>query len=66
MPLELMRVNFITILKGNWFLGNLLFHKLLSLDRCPVSGSLVGISRWLPRNGVSALGRNPGKKTDVC
>jgi hypothetical protein len=56
MPLELTRVTFITLLKGNWFLGTLLSHKLLSLERCLVSGSLVGVPRWLPMNGFSALG----------
>jgi hypothetical protein len=29
--------DFTTLLKGNWFLDHLLFHKLLSLDSCPVS-----------------------------
>jgi hypothetical protein len=43
MPLELMRLTFVTLLKGKWLLGIVLSHKLLSLDRCPVSGSLVGI-----------------------
>jgi hypothetical protein len=56
MPLEMMRVAFFTILKGNWFLCHLLFHKLLSLDRFPVSSSLVVVSRWLPIDGFGALG----------
>jgi hypothetical protein len=49
-------VTFITLLKVNWFLGILLSHKHFLLDRCPVSGSLVGVSRWLPMDGFSALG----------
>jgi hypothetical protein len=36
-------VTFVTLLKGNWFLGILLYHKPFLFDRCPVSGSLVGI-----------------------
>jgi hypothetical protein len=56
MPLELMRATFVAFLKGNWFLGILLSHKLLSLDICPVSGFLMGVSRWLPMDGFSALG----------
>jgi hypothetical protein len=56
MPLELIRVTFVTLLKGNRFLGCLILHKLLSLDRCVVSGSLVGVSRWFPMDGFSALG----------
>jgi hypothetical protein len=36
-------VTFVTLLKGKWFLGILLSHKPFLLDRCPVSGSLVGI-----------------------
>jgi hypothetical protein len=35
-------VTFVTLLKGNWFLGILLSHKPFLLDRCPVSGS-----RWV-------------------
>jgi hypothetical protein len=46
---------FVTLLKGNWFLGILLSHKRLLLDRCPVSGSLVGVPRWLPVDGFEAL-----------
>jgi hypothetical protein len=49
-------VTFVTLLKGNRFLGHLFFHKLLSLDRCPVSGSLVGVSHWLPMDSLGALG----------
>jgi hypothetical protein len=48
-------VTFITLLKGNWFLGILLSHKPLLLDRCPVYGSMVGVPRWLPMDGVGAL-----------
>jgi hypothetical protein len=36
-------VTFITLLKGNWFLGILLSDKPFLLERCSVSGSLVGI-----------------------
>jgi hypothetical protein len=56
MPLELTRATFIILLKFNWFLGHLLFQKLLSLDSCPISGSLVGVSHWLPIDGFGALG----------
>jgi hypothetical protein len=56
MPLELMRETFMTLLKGNWSLGHLLFHKILSLYTCPVSGSLVGVFRWLQIDGFYALG----------
>jgi hypothetical protein len=59
-------VTFITLLKGNWFLGHLLLHKLLSLDRCPVSGSLVGVSRWLPMDGVGALGSVLQARKQMC
>jgi hypothetical protein len=51
-------VTFITLLKGNWFLGILLSHKSLLLDRCPVSGSLLGITRWLPVDGFEVIVRN--------
>jgi hypothetical protein len=36
-------VTFVTLLKGNWFLGILLSHKPFLLDRFLVSGSLAGI-----------------------
>jgi hypothetical protein len=49
-------VTFVTLLKGNWFLGILLSHKPFLLDRCLVSGSLVGVPRWWPMDGVGALG----------
>jgi hypothetical protein len=49
-------VTFVALLKGNWFLGILLSHKPFSLDSCQVSGSLVGVSRWLPMDGFGALG----------
>jgi hypothetical protein len=55
MPLELMRVIFITLLKGNWFLGCLVLKKLFFLDSCPVSGSLVGVSHWLLIYGYGGL-----------
>jgi hypothetical protein len=59
-------VTFITLLKCNWFLGILLSHKPFLLDRCPVSGSLVGIPRWLPVDGFEVLTQcSPGKTTDV-
>jgi hypothetical protein len=59
-------VTFITLLKGNWFLGILLSHKPFLLDRCPVSGSLVGIPRWFSVDVFEALQQCfPGKKTDV-
>jgi hypothetical protein len=48
-------VTFVTILKVNWFLGILIFHKPFLLDMCPVSGSLVGVHRWLPVDGFEAL-----------
>jgi hypothetical protein len=59
-------VTFITLLNRKWFLRILLSHKPFLLDRCPVSGSLVGIPRWLPVDGFEALQQfYPGKKTDV-
>jgi hypothetical protein len=59
-------VTFITLLKGNWFLGILLSHKPFLLDRCPVSDSLVGVPYWLPVDGFEVLQQcSPGKKTDV-
>jgi hypothetical protein len=59
-------VTFVTILKGNWFLVILLSHKPFLLDRCPVSGSLVGILRWLQVDGFKVLQKySPGKKTDM-
>jgi hypothetical protein len=36
-------VTFVTLLKGNWFLVILISQKPFLLDRCPVSGSLVGL-----------------------
>jgi hypothetical protein len=48
-------VTFVTLLKVNWFVGILLSHKPFLLDICPVSGSLVGIPRWLTMDGVDAL-----------
>jgi hypothetical protein len=59
-------VPFITLLKVNLFLGILLSHKPLLLDRCLVSGSLVGIPRWFPVGGFEVLQKcSPGKKTYV-
>jgi hypothetical protein len=59
-------VTFITLLKGNWFLGILLSHKPFILDICPVSGSLVGVIRWLSVDGFEILTQcSPGKKTDM-
>jgi hypothetical protein len=59
-------VTFINLLKGNWFLGILRSHKPFLLYRCLVSGSLVGIPRWFPVDGVEVLQQcSPGKKTDV-
>jgi hypothetical protein len=48
-------VNFVTLLKDNWFLGIFLSQKPFLLDRCTVSGSLVGIPRWLPVDGFEVL-----------
>jgi hypothetical protein len=59
-------VTFITLLKGNWFLGILLSHKPLLLDICPVSGSLVGIPHWLPMDGVGALGSALQARKQMC
>jgi hypothetical protein len=36
-------VTFVTLLKGNWFLGILLSHKPFLLDRCLVYGSFAGL-----------------------
>jgi hypothetical protein len=59
-------VTFVTLLKGNWFLGILLSHRPFLLDTCPVSGSLVGIPRWLPVDDFEVLQQcYPGKKIDV-
>jgi hypothetical protein len=59
-------VTFVTLLKGSWFMGILLSHEPFLLDRCPVSGSLVGIPCWLPVDGFEALQQySPGKKKDV-
>jgi hypothetical protein len=59
-------VTFITLLKVNWFMDILLSHKPFLLERCPVSGSLVGIPRWLPVDGFEAIQQcSPGKKTGV-
>jgi hypothetical protein len=58
-------VNFVTILKGSWFLGILLSHKPFILDICPVSGSLVGIQHWLTVDGFQVFQQcSLGNKTD--
>jgi hypothetical protein len=59
-------VSFVTLLKDNWFLGILLSHKPLLLDRCPVSGSLVGVPRWLPMDGFGALGSALQARKQMC
>jgi hypothetical protein len=59
-------VTFITFLKGIWSLGILLSHKPLILDRCPVSSSLVGVTRWLPMDGVDALGNAFQARKQMC
>jgi hypothetical protein len=59
-------LTFITLLKGSWFLGILLSHKSLLLDRCPVSGSLVGVPRWLPMDGFDALGSALQARKHMC
>jgi hypothetical protein len=46
---------FVTLLKGYWFLGILISHKPLLFDRCPLSGYLVGVPRWLPMDDFDAL-----------
>jgi hypothetical protein len=66
MPLELMSVIFITLLKGKWLLGYLFFHKLLSVDRHPVYGSLEGVSQWLPIDGYGALASAPQARKHMC
>jgi hypothetical protein len=71
MPLKVFFISsgilrFFNLLKGNWFLGILLSHKPFLLDRCPVSGYLVGIPRWLSVGGFEVLQQcSPGKKIDV-
>jgi hypothetical protein len=57
---------FITLLKVNWFLDILLYHKPLILDRCPVSGSLVGVPRWLPMDDFDALGSALQVRQHMC
>jgi hypothetical protein len=59
-------VTFVTLLKGNWFLGILLSQKTLLLDRCPISGSLVGITRWLTMDGFDALGSALQERKNMC
>jgi hypothetical protein len=66
MPLELTMVIFLTLLKGKWFMDCLLFHKLLLLDRCPVSVSLVGFSHWLTIDGYGALVSDPRARKHMC
>jgi hypothetical protein len=59
-------VTFVTLLKGNWFLGILLSHKPFLLDRCPISGSLVVIPRWLPMDGFEALHSDLQARKQMC
>jgi hypothetical protein len=59
-------VTFVTLLKCNWFLGILPSHEPLLLDRCPVSGSLMGFPRWFPMDGVDALGIALQVRTQMC
>jgi hypothetical protein len=59
-------VTFITLLKGSWFLDILLSHKPFLLDRCPVSGSLVGVPCWLPVDGGEALGSAIQVRNQMC
>jgi hypothetical protein len=59
-------VTFVTLLKGNWFLDILLSHKPFLLDRCPVSGSLVCIPRWLPVDGFKALHQALQARKQMC
>jgi hypothetical protein len=59
-------VTFVTLLKGNWFMGILISHQPLLLDRCPVSGSLVGVTRWFPMDGVDALGSALQARKQMC
>jgi hypothetical protein len=59
-------VNFITLLKCNWFLGILLSQKPFLLYRCPVSGSLVGVPRWLPVDGFEVLHSALQVRTQMC
>jgi hypothetical protein len=68
MPLELgtSEVTFVTLLKGNWFLVIILSHKPFILDRCPVSGSLVGVPRWFPMDGCDALGSAFQARKQMC
>jgi hypothetical protein len=59
-------VTFINLLKGNWFLGILLSQKPFLLDRCPVSGSLVIVPRWLPVDGFEALHSALQARKQMC
>jgi hypothetical protein len=59
-------VTFVTLLKDNWFLGILLSQKPFLLDRCPVSGSLVGVPRWLPVDGFEALKSALQARKQMC
>jgi hypothetical protein len=59
-------VAFVTLLKVNWLLGILLSHKPFLLDRCPVSGSLVGVHRWLPVDGFEALHSALQARKQMC
>jgi hypothetical protein len=59
-------VTFVTLLKGNWLLGILISHKPFLLDRCPVSGSLVGIPRWLSVDGFEVLVQCSQARKQMC
>jgi hypothetical protein len=59
-------VTFFTLLRCNWFLDILLSHKPLLLDICPVSGSLVGVPRWLPMDGIDAQGSALQARKQTC
>jgi hypothetical protein len=59
-------VTFVTLLNGNWFLGILLSHKPLLLDRCPLSAPLVGVPCWLPMDGVDAPASALQERKQIC
>jgi hypothetical protein len=59
-------VAFITILKGNWLLGILLSHIPFLLDRCLVSGSLVGVPRWFTVDGFEAPHSALQARKEMC
>jgi hypothetical protein len=57
---------FITLLKGKWFLGILLSNKPFILDRCPISGSLVGVPRLLPMDDFEAPNSDIQAREQMC